>query len=258
MPAKQADVVVKAERRSSRERAAPAKLDPSDTPAKSRASVKAAGAVAPASVQTPRRQALAARGARGDQDPLARRLADAESARDDALRSEESLAEALQAEVDRADGAEASAEDSRARERAASKAAARWERKYGELLGGFNVAEAAITRAAAQTKAQTAAAAAREQAHQQHYERIGAENDALRARIGELTEALDRAYNNATGWLSSSAAVLEDATGDGGCEGEVEGDTDGCAVGEVDRDADHGSADERDGSADGSDAESDH
>ena len=207
MPAKQAGLAVKAERRSSRERAAPTILDPSDTPAKSRASVKAAGAAAPASVQTPGRQALAARGARGDQDPLARRLADAESARDEALRSEESLAEALRAEVDRADGAEASAEDSRARERAASKAAARWERKYGELLGGFNAAEAAINRAAAQTKAQTAAAAAREQAHQQRYERIGAENDALRARVGELTEAL--VERHAHGRLSSSAAALE-------------------------------------------------
>ena len=95
MPAKQAGLAVKAERQSSRERAAPNKPDPGATPAKTRASVKAAGATAPASVQTPGRQALAARDARGDQDPLTRRLADAESARDEALRSEESLAEAL-------------------------------------------------------------------------------------------------------------------------------------------------------------------
>ena len=134
MPAKQAGLAAKAERRSTRERATPDMLDPSDTPARSRASVKATGAAAPASIQTPGRQALAARDARGDQDPLARRLANAEAARDEALRSEESLAEALRAEVDRADGAEASSEDARARERAASKAAARWERKYGELL----------------------------------------------------------------------------------------------------------------------------
>ena len=120
MSAKQAGLAVKAERRSSRERAAPNILDPSDTPARSRVSVKAAGATAPASIQTPGRQeALAARVARGDQDPLARRLADAEAARDEALRSEEFLAEALRAEVHRADGAEASSYDAHTRERAA-------------------------------------------------------------------------------------------------------------------------------------------
>ena len=81
MSAKQAGLAVRAERRSSRERAAPSKLDPGATPAKKvGASVKATGAAAQASAQTPGRQALAARDARGDQGPLARRLADAESA----------------------------------------------------------------------------------------------------------------------------------------------------------------------------------
>ena len=40
-----------------------------------------------------------------------------------------------------------------------------------------------------------------------------------------LTEALDRAYSSVTDGLSSSAAVLDDATADGGCEVEVKRST---------------------------------
>ena len=97
---------------------------------------------------------------------------------------------------------------------AASKAAARWERKYNELRSGFKAANAALSRAEDQTVTHKLAT----RAHEQNHARLRAQIDALSAKNAELTEWLARARD------TSAAAVREAAqsgvVGDEGDEKE--------------------------------------
>ena len=153
------------------------------------------------------------------------------------------LAQDTSRPVERADTAEAEAEEARAQQRLASRAAARYERKYSELLEGFTAAEAALNRAASQSAQQREVARVRERDHMREIEEISAENDELRTRIAELTASHERVRDTPGDADGPPAHACGERAEDGVLS----------AAGEEIR-----ADEEEDRSDDGSDAESDH